>query len=138
MVIPGALAIFSPLIIGFLLGPAGLIGMLAGAIASGFMLAVSMANAGGAWDNAKKFIEAGSMFVGLRWRKLIAMSPLSSIALSHRQSVALYCRQPSLLPSRSTPRSLHSTDSRATSAFAGFLPLLHDYCIHRRSLRILS
>lgn len=61
MVIPGALAVIVPLVIGFLLGAEALAGMLMGAIASGFMLAVMMANAGGAWDNAKKWIETGVM-----------------------------------------------------------------------------
>ena len=60
MVLPGVLAIVTPVLIGILLGPEALGGMLIGAIASGFMLAVTMANAGGAWDNAKKFIESGA------------------------------------------------------------------------------
>merc|ERR1740117_411939 len=57
MILPGGLAILTPLFIGFLVGPKCLSGMLAGAIASGFMLAVMMSNAGGAWDNAKKYVE---------------------------------------------------------------------------------
>ena len=61
MIIPGALAVVVPLLIGFLLGAQALAGMLIGAIASGFMLAVMMANSGGAWDNAKKWIETGVM-----------------------------------------------------------------------------
>jgi len=60
MILPGVLAIGAPLIVGFTLGPEALAGLLAGAIASGFMLAVMMANSGGAWDNAKKYIEAGN------------------------------------------------------------------------------
>eukprot|EP00301_Raphidiophrys_heterophryoidea_P003319 c11503_g1_i1.p1 GENE.c11503_g1_i1~~c11503_g1_i1.p1 ORF type:complete len:781 (+),score=174.55 c11503_g1_i1:1-2343(+) len=59
MVIPGGLAVLVPVIIGFALGAKALSGLLVGAIASGFLLAVTMANAGGAWDNAKKFVEAG-------------------------------------------------------------------------------
>lgn len=59
MVLPGALAVVVPLLVGFLLGKEAVAGMLVGAIASGFMLAVMMANAGGAWDNAKKWIETG-------------------------------------------------------------------------------
>jgi len=55
MVIPGALAVFMPVIIGFLLSSKGLAGALIGALSSGFMLAVAMSNAGGAWDNAKKY-----------------------------------------------------------------------------------
>merc|ERR1712087_855729 len=58
MVIPGVLAIVAPLFAGYLLGAEALGGLLAGALTSGFMLAVFMANAGGAWDNAKKYIEA--------------------------------------------------------------------------------
>merc|ERR1712161_128688 len=57
MILPGVYAIMSPLIIGFLIGPTALAGMLAGAIASGMMLAIMMSNAGGAWDNSKKYIE---------------------------------------------------------------------------------
>jgi K(+)-stimulated pyrophosphate-energized sodium pump len=59
MVIPGALAIALPLIIGFI-DVQALGGFLAGALITGFLLAIFMANAGGAWDNAKKFIEAGA------------------------------------------------------------------------------
>jgi K(+)-stimulated pyrophosphate-energized sodium pump len=55
MVIPGALAVFMPIIIGFILSSKGLAGTLIGSLSSGFMLAVAMSNAGGAWDNAKKF-----------------------------------------------------------------------------------
>ena len=61
MIIPGALAVVVPLLIGFILGAQALAGMLIGAIVSGFMLAVMMANSGGAWDNAKKWIETGVM-----------------------------------------------------------------------------
>ena len=59
MVIPGVMAVVVPLAIGIILGPAPLAGMLVGAISTGFVLAVMMANAGGAWDNAKKYIETG-------------------------------------------------------------------------------
>ena len=59
MVMPSLIAILIPLLMGFVLGPQALAGMLIGAIASGFLLAVMMANAGGAWDNAKKWIETG-------------------------------------------------------------------------------
>lgn len=61
MVIPGITAVVAPLIIGFILGPQALGGFLAGAVVTGVMLALMMANAGGAWDNAKKFIEAGNL-----------------------------------------------------------------------------
>lgn len=59
MVIPGALAVVVPLIVGMILGKEALAGMLVGTMSSGFLLAVMMANAGGAWDNAKKYIETG-------------------------------------------------------------------------------
>lgn len=61
MVVPGILAVVVPIVIGFLLGAEALAGTLVGTIASGFMLAVMMANSGGAWDNAKKWIETGEM-----------------------------------------------------------------------------
>ncbi|MFH1721337.1 MAG: sodium-translocating pyrophosphatase [Candidatus Altiarchaeota archaeon] len=61
MVVPGLLAVLAPLIMGFVLGPEALGAMLAGTIASGFMLALMMANAGATWDNAKKYIEAGAL-----------------------------------------------------------------------------
>jgi len=56
MVPPGAIAISAPIIIGTLLGPKALLGMIVGAIATGFLLGVMMSNAGGAWDNAKKWV----------------------------------------------------------------------------------
>merc|ERR1719461_2451327 len=61
MIIPGVLAVLAPLFMGFLLGSEALGGLLVGALTSGFMLAVFMANAGGAWDNAKKYIEANRL-----------------------------------------------------------------------------
>ncbi|UCE38133.1 MAG: sodium-translocating pyrophosphatase [Thermoplasmata archaeon] len=59
MVLPGLTAVIVPIVVGLLLGPYALGGLLIGALVSGFLLAVMMANAGGAWDNAKKYIEAG-------------------------------------------------------------------------------
>ena len=59
MVFPALLAIVTPLIVGFIFGAEALGGMLAGTLISGIMLAIFMANAGGAWDNAKKYIESG-------------------------------------------------------------------------------
>lgn len=59
MVIPGLMAIVAPLVVGILLGVEALGGLLAGALSSGVLLALMMANAGGAWDNAKKYIEEG-------------------------------------------------------------------------------
>ena len=61
MVVPGLLAIIVPVAVGAILGAAALGGLLIGAIATGFLLAIMMANAGGAWDNAKKYIEAGNL-----------------------------------------------------------------------------
>ncbi len=59
MVAPALLAIAAPIVIGLLLSVPGILGLLAGGLATGFVLAVMMANAGGAWDNAKKYIEEG-------------------------------------------------------------------------------
>ncbi len=59
MIAPGVVAIASPIVVGFVLGPYALGGMLAGATVAGVLLAIFMANAGGAWDNAKKHIEQG-------------------------------------------------------------------------------
>lgn len=61
MILPSVLAVISPIIIGVVLGPEGLGGLLIGSIATGFLLAVYLANAGGAWDNAKKYIESGNL-----------------------------------------------------------------------------
>lgn len=60
MIIPGLMAIIAPLTVGLIMGTEALGGMLGGALASGVLLAIMMANAGGAWDNAKKYIEAGN------------------------------------------------------------------------------
>ena len=61
MILPGLLAIVVPVVVGATMGAEALGGLLLGAIAAGFLLAVTMANAGGAWDNAKKYIEAGHL-----------------------------------------------------------------------------
>ncbi len=61
MVVPSLLAILAPIVVGLVLGAEALGGMLAGSIASGFLLALFMANSGGAWDNAKKYIEKGNL-----------------------------------------------------------------------------
>jgi len=60
MVIPGVMAVVAPLAAGWILGVEALAGLLAGALVTGVMLAIMMANAGGAWDNAKKYIEGGA------------------------------------------------------------------------------
>jgi K(+)-stimulated pyrophosphate-energized sodium pump len=59
MLVPSLLAIFIPIIVGVLFGIPGVMGLLLGSTVTGFILAVFMANAGGAWDNAKKYIEEG-------------------------------------------------------------------------------
>jgi len=59
MIIPAVMAIVVPLLVGYILGKFALAGFLMGGIASGFLLAITMANAGGSWDNAKKYIEQG-------------------------------------------------------------------------------
>ena len=61
MIAPGLLAIAAPLFVGIVLGPEALAGLLVGSIATGFVLAIMMANAGGAWDNTKKYIEHGHL-----------------------------------------------------------------------------
>ena len=67
MILPAAVGVVAPLVVGFLLGPDGVVGMLAGALVAGFALAVMMSNSGGACDNAKKYIESGN-FGGKRSR----------------------------------------------------------------------
>ena len=59
MILPTIIAIAAPVVVGLFLGYNGVIGMLAGATATGFLMAIFMSNSGGAWDNAKKYIEAG-------------------------------------------------------------------------------
>ena len=59
MILPTIVAVIVPVVVGIVLGCSGVVGMLAGATASGFLMAVYMSNAGGAWDNAKKYIESG-------------------------------------------------------------------------------
>ncbi len=61
MILPGVLAVAAPLAVGFVLGTEALGGLLVGSLAAGFLLAITMANSGGAWDNAKKYIEMGHL-----------------------------------------------------------------------------
>jgi K(+)-stimulated pyrophosphate-energized sodium pump len=69
MIIPGALALLAPVIIGFLMGPMALGGFLAGVLVSGVMMAFFQSNAGGAWDNAKKMFESGVEIKGKLYYK---------------------------------------------------------------------
>ncbi|MBQ7500250.1 MAG: sodium-translocating pyrophosphatase, partial [Clostridia bacterium] len=59
MILPALIAVLSPVVVSLLLGYTGIVGMLVGATASGFLLAIMMSNSGGAWDNAKKYVESG-------------------------------------------------------------------------------
>ena len=61
MMLPSLLAIIIPILTGWLFGVAGVMGLLIGGTSSGFVLAIFMANSGGAWDNAKKYIEEGNL-----------------------------------------------------------------------------
>lgn len=61
MVVPGVMAVGAPILIGFVLGKEALAGLLAGSLVSGVLMAIFLANSGGAWDNAKKYIEAGNL-----------------------------------------------------------------------------
>jgi K(+)-stimulated pyrophosphate-energized sodium pump len=60
MLVPSLVALLIPVIVGLVFGVAGITGLLIGTISSGFALAIFMANAGGAWDNAKKYVEEGN------------------------------------------------------------------------------
>ena len=60
MILPSLLAIIIPIVVGMVLGVAGVLGLLTGGLAAGFTLAIFMSNSGGAWDNAKKFVEEGN------------------------------------------------------------------------------
>ena len=61
MLLPSLIAIIAPILVGLILGPAGVMGLLIGGLGSGFVLAVFMSNSGGAWDNAKKYVEEGHL-----------------------------------------------------------------------------
>jgi inorganic pyrophosphatase len=62
MIIPGVMVIFTPLVLGFIFGPSSVAGYLVGVIVSGIQMAISSSNSGGAWDNAKKYIEGKFYF----------------------------------------------------------------------------
>lgn len=59
--VPSLIAIIAPVLTGLVLGVSGVLGLLIGGLSSGFVLAIFMANAGGAWDNAKKYVEEGNL-----------------------------------------------------------------------------
>ena len=61
MILPGVIAVAAPVLVGFLIGPEALGGMLGGALLGCVLMALMMANAGGAWDNAKKYVEKGNL-----------------------------------------------------------------------------
>jgi len=61
MILPALVAIVSPVIVGLIFGVAGVLGLLIGGLSTGFVTAVMMNNAGGAWDNAKKYVETGAI-----------------------------------------------------------------------------
>ena len=61
MLLPSLIAIIVPVVVGLILGVAGVMGLLIGGLGSGFVLAIFMANSGGAWDNAKKYVEEGNL-----------------------------------------------------------------------------
>jgi K(+)-stimulated pyrophosphate-energized sodium pump len=61
MILPSILAIIVPIFTGLIFGVPGVLGLLTGGLGAGFVLAVFMANSGGAWDNAKKYVEAGNL-----------------------------------------------------------------------------
>ena len=61
MLLPSLIAIIVPVAVGLILGVAGVMGLLIGGLGSGFVLAIFMANSGGAWDNAKKYVEEGNL-----------------------------------------------------------------------------
>ena len=61
MLVPSIIAILAPVLVGVVLGVAGVLGLLIGGLGAGFVLAVFMSNSGGAWDNAKKYVEEGNL-----------------------------------------------------------------------------
>lgn len=66
MINPGLISVFVPLGVGFILTARALAGILLGSLSSGFMLAITMSNAGGAWDNSKKWVEKGGLAVKVK------------------------------------------------------------------------
>ena len=80
MIAPGALVILTPLFLGFVFGPKILAGFLPGSLVSGIQMAISAANTGGAWDNAKKYIESGAM-VDDNGKKVIKGSDIHKAAV---------------------------------------------------------
>ena len=106
MVLPGVLAVFVPVIIGFLLGPKGTTGLLAGALGGCFMLALTMATAGGAWDNAKKWCERcaveGAPVPGQKGKVTFTTFGVKKMdnfdALLREHGIEAFVKDPSMLP----------------------------------------
>ena len=73
MVFPSLLAIIIPIVVGLIFGVAGVMGLLAGGLGAGFVLAVFMANSGGAWDNAKKYVEEGHLNILIKLMSMVAI-----------------------------------------------------------------
>ena len=78
MILPGVMVIFTPLVVGGLFGPKAVSGYLAGVIVSGVQMAISSSNSGGAWDNAKKFIEGGKLQIGKFGQKITSQQQVDN------------------------------------------------------------
>ena len=106
MVLPGVLAVFVPVVIGFILGPKGTTGLLAGALGGCFMLALTMATAGGAWDNAKKWCERcaveGAPVPGQKGKVTFTTFGVKKMgnfdALLREHGIEAFVKDPSMLP----------------------------------------
>ena len=93
MIAPGLLVLVTPFVIGILFGPVGVAGVLAGAIVSGVQMAISFSNAGGAWDNAKKYIEGKMPFNKRNWNhtRIYRITPKETHTSSCCGSNRRYC-----------------------------------------------
>ena len=94
MILPTIIAVVCPIVVGLILGYMGVVGMLAGATVTGFLMAIYMANAGGAWDNAKKYIE-----------------PATSAARAPTATRQAWWATPWAIPSRIPPARLSTSSS---------------------------
>ena len=86
MILPGILVIFTPLVFGGLFGPKAVSGYLAGVIVSGVQMAISSSNSGGAWDNAKKYIEAKKLSTDKEEYNKVKRSNISELLVSNIQT----------------------------------------------------